>query len=173
MATGSDPNWFLIAFFVVFVVLAYIAGRATEPVAGLVSDWRLRHGAESTLVQRQALQDLRRLLPDLQRSGETAGDEAAHERYLEIDGQVTAARKRIATRPLRELIGQYQADVRKLAEFHRAEAARPPLADDKGDVSGPHALGRMFTALEARQEAFQGLSKALNAVSEELRHFSD
>ena len=153
-------------------VIAYVAGRATEPVAGMVSDWRLRHGANSEFGQRQALQDLRRLLPELQRSGETAGDEAAHARYADLDAQVTAARKRIATRPLREQIGRYQADVRKLAEFHRAEAARPPLADDKGDVSGPHALGRMFTALEARQEAFQGLSQALSAVSEELRRFS-
>ena len=31
----------------------------------------------------------------------------------------------------------------------------------------------MNGACQGGQEAFQGLSKALNAVSEELRHFSD
>jgi len=173
MAGGSDPNWLLIAFYVVSVVIAYVGGRATGPVGDLVSDWRLRNGANGKFVQRQALQDLRRLLPELQRSGEIAGDEAARERYANLDAQVTTARKRIATRPLREQIGRYQADVAKLAAFHQAEAARPPLADDKGDVSGPHVLGRMFTALEARQEALQGLSQALSAVGEELRHFSE
>jgi hypothetical protein len=173
VAAGSDPNWLLIGFFVLAVVLAYVAGRATGPVMEFVADWRQRNGADSQVIGRQALQDLRRLLPDLQRSGETSGDPEAHARYLEIDSEVTQARKRIASRPLRDQIEGYQKDVRNLAEFHRAEAARPPLLNEEGDVSGPHALGRVFEALEARQDAWQGLSEALNAVSEELRRTSE
>ena len=171
MVGGSDPNWLLIAFFVVSVVLAYVAGRATEPALEFLADWRLRRGADGQALQRQALQNLRRLLPELQTAGETSGDTEAHDRYAVIDGQVTEARKRIANRALRDQIAQYQADVRNLAEFHRAEAARPPLLDENGEVSGPDALGRVFKALEARQDAFAGLSQALNAVSEELRRF--
>jgi hypothetical protein len=173
MAGGSDPNWLLIAFFVVSVVLAYVAGRATEPAMDFVEDWRLRHGADSQTIERQALQDLRRLLPDLQRAGETSGDPEAHGRYSVIDGEVTQARKRLANRALRDQIARYQKDVRNLAEFHRAEAARPPLLDENGEVSGATALGRVFKVLEARQEAFAGLSQALNAVSEELRRFPE
>jgi len=80
VAAGSDPNWLLIGFFVLAVVLAYVAGRATGPVMEFVADWRQRNDADSQVIGRQALQDLRRLLPDLQRAGETSGDPEAHGR---------------------------------------------------------------------------------------------
>jgi hypothetical protein len=151
------------------VALAYLAGLATRPASRLASDWSKRLASRRRADQRQLLQDLPQLLPELQKAGESAGDPDGYERYLDLDRQVADARNRIANRQLRDQVRRYQQRVASLAAFHREDAARPPLLEESGEVDGAQAMGRVHAALMARKDAYVGLSRVMTGISEEIR----
>ncbi len=151
------------------VALAYVAGLATRPVSRVVSARAKRLASRRRADQRQLLQELPQLLPELQKAAESAGDAMAYERYLDLDHRVAEARNRIASPQVRDQIRRYQNRVADLAQFHREDAARPPLLEESGEVDGAQAMGRVHAALTARKDAYVGLSRALSGISEEIR----
>lgn len=153
---------------IALIVLAYAAGLATRPWVDEAADRLRARTADGRVVQREALEALQRSLSELQRIAEAINEPGADRRFTEADERVTEARDQLASRGLRKKIARFQADAHKLAAFHREEAARPPLLDESGEVSGPKVLGRMFSAMSARQDALQSLAAALSGVSEEL-----
>ena len=151
------------------VVLAYVAGLATRPLSRVLVDWVNDHSTDRRASQMKALSDLHQLLLELQKSSEAVGDSTGYRRYMDTNLQLVVARDHIASRRVRDVVRQCQHDVQDLVESMREEAARPPLVDEAGEVSGEEALGRVHSVLVARQHAWTGLAKALDSVSEELR----
>jgi hypothetical protein len=153
----------------VIVMLAYLAGTVTLPIVHLVSDKLQGRVHKRRSHRREEIETLRDLLPDLQKAAEASGDPAADRRFLDLNTEVVIARDRVASKSIRDAVEIYQHHAVGLVEFRQQEAARPPLLDDRGGVSGQDALGRMFAALKARQDAFTALSDAMSAMSDELR----
>lgn len=151
------------------LALAYLAGLATRPGIRLASDWAKRLRSRRAADQKQLLLELPQLLPELQKAGESAGDAAGYERYLDVDHRVAEARNRIANPQLRDQVRRYQQRVALLAEFHHEEAARPPLLEESGEVDGAQAMGRVHAALTARKDAYVGLSRVMTGISDEIR----
>jgi hypothetical protein len=151
------------------VVVAYLAGTVTLPLVHVASDKLAGRAHKRRSDRREDIEELRDLLPDLQKAAEASGDTAADRRFLDLNTEVVIARDRVASKEIRDAVEAYQHNAMSLVEFRQTEASRPPLLDERGDVSGQDALGRMFAALKARQDAFTALSDAMTAISDELR----
>lgn len=153
----------------VIVMLAYLAGTVTLPLVHLASDKLAGRVHKRRSHKREDIEELRELLPELQKAAESSGEPTADRRFLDLNTEVLIARDRVASKDVRDAVEAYQHFAVGLVEFRQAEVKRPPLLDERGDVSGQEALGRMFAALKARQDAFTALSDAMNAISDELR----
>ncbi|MFN8630140.1 MAG: hypothetical protein U0838_07415 [Chloroflexota bacterium] len=153
----------------VIVMLAYLAGAITLPVVHIVSAKLQGRTYRRRSHKREDIEALRDLLPDLQKAAEQAGDPASDRRFLDLNTEVVFARDKVASKAIRDAVAAYQHDAVGLVEFRQQEAQRPPLLDQRGEVSGQEALGRMFAALKVRQDAFTALSEAMSAISDELR----
>jgi hypothetical protein len=153
----------------VIVMVAYLAGAVTLPAVHAVSDRVGRRLRRHRAARREDLEELRGLLPDLQKAAEASGEAGGDRRFLDLNTELVIARDRVPSRAIREAVERYQHQAMNLVEANRAEAKRAPLLDQRGDVSGGDALGRMVAALKVRQDAWTALSEALTSVSEELR----
>jgi hypothetical protein len=170
VADGADPKTAVdVLWLVVAVGAAYLVGVASRPLLErAVSQVRIWVGRRRAS-QREVLEELQRLLPELQKAAEASGDLDAYRRCLSLNLEVIEVRDRLATMRVREVVDRYQHDALELAELIRGEADRGSLVDDAGEVSGEQALGRVHSMLLARQAAWESLAHVLARVSGELR----
>jgi heme exporter protein D len=170
VADGADPKTAVdIVWLAVGVGLAYLAGMATRPVIDRATTrlhvWVNRRRAS----QREVLEAVQRLLPELQKAAEASADADGYRHCLSLNLEAIGLRDRIATPRIREAVERYQHDALDVAEFLRGETERGPLVGVAGEVSGESALGRVHSLLVARQAAWESLAQVLARISGELR----
>jgi hypothetical protein len=158
-----------VVWLAVGIGLAYLAGLTSRPLidraVAKVALWVNRRRAS----QREVLEEMQRLLPELQRTAEGSSDPEAYRHCLSLNLEVIELRDRVAKPRIREVVERYQHDALEVAELTHGESERGPLMDDAGEVSGVQALGRVHSLLVARQMAWESMAQVLARISGELR----
>lgn len=157
---------------VALVVAAFAAGAATRPWLDRLGRRLRMLGDRRHAVQRDELEQLIGLLPDLQKAGEASRDAAAYRRCLDLNLQVIASRDRLTSRRIRNRVEQFQDELMRLSDLSRAEADREGASSDSEEASGEEALKRVYVLLKARQDAWEALAQALSSISGELRRLT-